>query len=92
MCTIAHIDAGKTTLTERLLFGCGAIGDLGEVHDGTALMDFTEEERKRGITINSACITFMWRDTHINLIDTPGHADFNFERPRVSARRRVRAR
>lgn len=79
ICTIAHIDAGKTTLTERLLYGCGAIGELGEVHEGTALMDFTEEERKRGITINSACITFMWKKVHINLIDTPGHADFNFE-------------
>jgi len=77
--TIAHIDAGKTTMTERMLYMCGAIPWLGEVHHGTALMDFMEEERKRGITINSACITFSWKDTHINLIDTPGHADFNFE-------------
>ena len=77
--TIAHIDAGKTTLTERLLYFSGALPDMGEVHHGTAFMDFLEDERERGITIKSACITFNWKGHHLNLIDTPGHADFNFE-------------
>ena len=77
--TIAHIDAGKTTLTERLLYFCGALPAMGEVHDGNTVMDYMKEERERGITITSACITFKWQQYHINLIDTPGHADFNFE-------------
>ena len=77
--TIAHIDAGKTTLTERMLYFSGALPHMGEVHHGTAFMDYLEEEQKRGITITSACITFSWKGHHINLIDTPGHADFNFE-------------
>lgn len=77
--TIAHIDAGKTTVTERLLHFAGALRSMGEVHDGTALMDFLEQERQRGITIRSACVSFNFRGHQVNLIDTPGHADFNFE-------------
>lgn len=76
---IAHIDAGKTTLTERLLFYARKIHRLGEVHDGNATMDYLEEEQKRGITITSACTTIEWRDCRINIIDTPGHVDFNVE-------------
>ncbi len=76
---IAHIDAGKTTLTERLLFYAHKIHKIGEVHDGNATMDYLEEEQKRGITITSACTTIEWKGTRINIIDTPGHVDFNVE-------------
>lgn len=76
---IAHIDAGKTTLTERILFYTGRIHRLGEVHDGAATMDFLPEEQERGITIASACTTCLWRGKQINIIDTPGHVDFTIE-------------
>ncbi len=76
---IAHIDAGKTTLTERILYYCGRIHRMGEVHDGTATMDFMPEEQERGITIASACTTCQWKDSTINIIDTPGHVDFTIE-------------
>ncbi len=76
---IAHIDAGKTTLTERILFYCGRIHRMGEVHDGTATMDFMPEEQERGITITSACTSCRWLEHTINLIDTPGHVDFTME-------------
>jgi elongation factor G len=76
---LAHIDAGKTTTTERMLFYAGAITRMGEVHDGDATMDFMPQERERGITIGSAAISFRWRDHEINLIDTPGHVDFTVE-------------
>ncbi|NQT36005.1 MAG: elongation factor G [Planctomycetes bacterium] len=76
---IAHIDAGKTTLTERMLFFSGFTHRVGEVDKGTALADSDEEEQDRGITIYSACVTFPWKGTSINLIDTPGHVDFTAE-------------
>jgi elongation factor G len=76
---IAHIDAGKTTLTERLLFFAHKIHKIGEVHDGNATMDYLEEEQKRGITITSACTTIEWKGSRVNIIDTPGHVDFNVE-------------
>ncbi|WP_028586958.1 elongation factor G [Desulfocurvus vexinensis] len=76
---IAHIDAGKTTLTERILYYSGRIHRMGEVHDGTATMDFMPEEQERGITIGSACTTCQWNGATINLIDTPGHVDFTIE-------------
>ncbi len=76
---IAHVDAGKTTTSERILFYTGESHRMGEVHDGAAHMDFDPEERRRGITINSAATTVHWRDVQINLIDTPGHIDFNIE-------------
>ncbi|DAZ99374.1 TPA: hypothetical protein N0F65_005276 [Lagenidium giganteum] len=76
---LAHIDAGKTTTTERMLFYSGAITRMGEVHDGDATMDFMPQERERGITIGSAAISFDWREHKINLIDTPGHVDFTIE-------------
>jgi elongation factor G len=76
---IAHVDAGKTTTTERILFYTGENHRLGEVHDGTTRMDFDPQERARGITINSAAITVHWKGVQINLIDTPGHIDFNIE-------------
>ncbi len=76
---IAHIDAGKTTLSERILFYCQKIHRLGEVHDGAATMDFMPEEQERGITISSACTTCHWQDKSINLVDTPGHVDFTME-------------
>ena len=76
---IAHIDAGKTTLTERILYYTHKIHRMGEVHDGTATMDFMPEEQERGITITSACTTCQWRDKVINIIDTPGHVDFTIE-------------
>lgn len=76
---IAHIDAGKTTTTERLLFYAGRTHRLGEVHDGQATMDFMVQERERGITITSAATSLKWRDHSINLIDTPGHVDFTAE-------------
>lgn len=76
---IAHIDAGKTTLTERMLFYAGAIHRTGEVDRGTTTTDFIEEEQQRGITIYSASVTFDWKDIVVNLIDTPGHVDFTAE-------------
>lgn len=76
---IAHIDAGKTTLTERILYYTGKIHRMGEVHEGTATMDFMPEEQERGITITSACTTCSWRDHQVNIIDTPGHVDFTIE-------------
>ena len=76
---IAHVDAGKTTTSERILYYTGESHRMGEVHDGAAHMDFDPEERRRGITINSAATTVQWRDVQINLIDTPGHIDFNIE-------------
>ncbi len=76
---IAHIDAGKTTLTERMLYYTGATHRSGEVDKGTTITDFDQEERDRGITIYAACVTFKWRDVDINLIDTPGHVDFTAE-------------
>ena len=76
---IAHIDAGKTTVTERILYYSGKEHRIGEVHEGTATMDYLQEEQERGITITSAATTFTWRDLSINLIDTPGHVDFTAE-------------
>ncbi len=76
---MAHIDAGKTTTTERILFYTGRLHRIGEVHDGTAVMDFMEQERERGITITSAATTCYWRDYRVNIIDTPGHVDFTVE-------------
>jgi len=76
---IAHIDAGKTTVTERVLYYCGKEHRIGEVHDGAAKMDWMEEEKTRGITITSAATTVYWRDHRINIIDTPGHVDFTAE-------------
>lgn len=76
---MAHIDAGKTTTTERILFFAGVIHRMGEVHEGTAVMDYMEQERERGITITSAATTCFWRDYQINIIDTPGHVDFTAE-------------
>lgn len=75
----AHIDAGKTTVSERILYYCGRIHKIGEVHDGTTTLDFMEEERERGITITAACTRFIWNKKTINLIDTPGHIDFTIE-------------
>ena len=76
---IAHIDAGKTTTTERILYHTGKIHKMGEVHDGTAVMDWMEQEQERGITITSAVTTCFWKDKKINIIDTPGHVDFTIE-------------
>lgn len=76
---IAHVDAGKTTTSERILYYTGESHRMGEVHDGAAHMDFDPEERRRGITINSAATTVHWRGVQVNLIDTPGHIDFNIE-------------
>ena len=76
---IAHVDAGKTTTTERILFYTGANYRVGEVHDGNTTMDFDPQERARGITINSAATTVFWHGAQINIIDTPGHIDFNIE-------------
>ncbi|HEX2340313.1 MAG TPA: elongation factor G [Vicinamibacterales bacterium] len=76
---MAHIDAGKTTTTERILFYTGITYKIGEVHDGTAVMDWMEQEQERGITITSAATTCFWRDHRINIIDTPGHVDFTAE-------------
>ena len=75
----AHIDAGKTTTTERILFYTGRLHRMGEVHEGTATMDYMEQEQERGITITSASTTCSWRDYQINIIDTPGHVDFTAE-------------
>src|SRR5947199_2744756 len=76
---MAHIDAGKTTTTERILFYTGRTHRLGEVHEGTATMDWMEQEQERGITITSAATTCNWRDIRVNIIDTPGHVDFTAE-------------
>ncbi|MFH1068558.1 MAG: elongation factor G [Candidatus Glassbacteria bacterium] len=76
---MAHIDAGKTTLTERILFYTGKLHRMGEVHDGAATMDWMEQEKERGITITSAATTCFWREHRINIIDTPGHVDFTVE-------------
>jgi elongation factor G len=76
---MAHIDAGKTTTTERVLYYTGKTHKLGEVHDGTAIMDWMEQEQERGITITSAATTAFWRDHQVNIIDTPGHVDFTAE-------------
>src|SRR6202158_266122 len=75
----AHIDAGKTTATERILFYTGVSHKIGEVHEGTAVMDYMEQEQERGITITSAATTCFWADHRINIIDTPGHVDFTVE-------------
>jgi elongation factor G len=76
---MAHIDAGKTTTTERILFYTGITYKIGEVHDGTAVMDWMEQEQERGITITSAATTCFWREHRVNIIDTPGHVDFTVE-------------
>ncbi|MEX1112210.1 MAG: elongation factor G [Candidatus Andersenbacteria bacterium] len=76
---IAHIDAGKTTMSERVLFYTGLTHKIGEVHEGAAVMDWMEQERERGITITSAATTAFWKDHRLNLIDTPGHVDFTIE-------------
>src|SRR5881227_2072798 len=76
---MAHIDAGKTTTTERILYYTGRTYKIGEVHDGTATMDWMEQEQERGITITSAATTCEWAGNRINIIDTPGHVDFTVE-------------
>jgi elongation factor G len=76
---IAHIDAGKTTITERILYYAGRVHRMGEVHDGTTVMDWMPQEKERGITITSAATTCFWRDHQVNIIDTPGHVDFTME-------------
>ena len=76
---IAHIDAGKTTTTERVLFYTGIVHKIGEVHDGAATMDWMVQEQERGITITSAATTCQWANHRINIIDTPGHVDFTVE-------------
>ncbi|MEM9152434.1 MAG: GTP-binding protein, partial [Cyanobacteria bacterium P01_F01_bin.3] len=75
----AHIDAGKTTTTVRILFYSGVVHKIGEVHDGNAVTDWMEQEKERGITITAAAISTTWRDHQINIIDTPGHVDFTIE-------------
>ena len=76
---MAHIDAGKTTTTERILFYTGYLHKMGEVHDGNTFTDWMEQERERGITITSATVTCYWNTYQINIIDTPGHVDFTAE-------------
>ena len=76
---IGHVDAGKTTVTERVLYYTGKSHRAGVVHDGTTTTDFSPEERKRGITIYSAATTVYWQDHQLNIIDTPGHIDFSIE-------------
>ncbi|NBQ52719.1 MAG: GTP-binding protein, partial [Proteobacteria bacterium] len=76
---MAHIDAGKTTTTERILYYTGKIHKIGEVHEGTATTDWMVQEQERGITITAAAISCRWRNNQINLIDTPGHVDFTIE-------------
>src|SRR5271165_1332400 len=76
---MAHIDAGKTTTTERILYYSGKSHKIGEVHDGAATMDWMEQEQERGITITSAATTTIWQDKRLNIIDTPGHVDFTIE-------------
>ena len=80
---MAHIDAGKTTTTERILYYTGKSYKIGEVHDGNATMDWMEQEQERGITITSAATTCEWNDHLINIIDTPGHVDFKIGRAHV---------
>src|SRR3974390_3233562 len=76
---MAHIDAGKTTTTERVLYYSGRLHKMGEVHEGAATMDWMEQEQERGITITSAATTISWKGCKINIIDTPGHVDFTIE-------------
>ena len=76
---MAHIDAGKTTATERILYHTGKIHKIGETHDGEGTMDWMEQEKERGITITSAATTAFWKGFQINIIDTPGHVDFTIE-------------
>ncbi|MBW8816589.1 MAG: GTP-binding protein, partial [Caulobacterales bacterium] len=76
---MAHIDAGKTTTTERILYYTGKSHKIGEVHDGAATMDWMEQEQERGITITSAATTAFWSGKRLNIIDTPGHVDFTIE-------------
>ena len=76
---LAHIDAGKTTTTERILYYTGRVHRMGEVHEGAATMDWMDQERERGITITSAATTTFWDEHRINIIDTPGHIDFTAE-------------
>src|SRR4030042_796399 len=76
---IAHIDAGKTTVSERILYYAGKTYKMGEVHEGTAVMDYLEEEKERGIKITSAAKSFQWKESVLNLIDAPGHVDFTAE-------------
>ena len=83
---MAHIDAGKTTTTERILYYTGRTHKMGEVHEGAATMDWMAQEQERGITITSAATTAFWRDFRINIIDTPGHVDFTVEVPQRRAR------
>ena len=87
---MAHIDAGKTTTTERILYYSGKSHKIGEVHDGAATMDWMEQEQERGITITSAATTTFWHDKRLNIIDTPGHVDFTIEVERSLARARRR--
>ena len=75
----AHIDAGKTTTTERILYYTGKSHKIGEVHEGNTTTDYMDQERERGITITSAAVTAVWNDHRINIIDTPGHVDFTIE-------------
>ena len=83
---MAHIDAGKTTTTERILFYTGINYKIGEVHEGAATMDWMEQEQERGITITSAATTTFWNGHRLNIIDTPGHVDFTIEVDRKSTR------
>ncbi|MDD4363808.1 MAG: GTP-binding protein, partial [Atribacterota bacterium] len=76
---MAHIDAGKTTVSERILFYTGRVHRMGEVHEGSATMDWMPQEKERGITISSAVTTSVWKGYSINIIDTPGHVDFTVE-------------
>ena len=76
---MAHIDAGKTTTTERILYYTGRVHRMGETHEGAATMDWMVQEQERGITITSAATTAMWKGHRINIIDTPGHVDFTVE-------------
>jgi len=75
----AHIDAGKTTTTERILFYSGVVHKIGEVHEGTTVTDWMDQERERGITITAAAISTSWKNHQVNIIDTPGHVDFTIE-------------
>ena len=85
---MAHIDTGKTTVSERILYYTGRSHKIGEVHDGAATMDWMEQEQERGITITSAATTCVWKDHMLSLIDTPGHVDFTMEVERASCSRR----